>query len=327
MSPPIAPNHPAPPRSTVEWLWRPYVARGKLTLLDGDPGCGKSLVTLDLAARLSCGASLPDDSGPAAPCRSLLLSIEDDADDTIWPRLRAAGADLRQLFVAGANGNFAQLPDILPALEEKIRELGIGLLILDALTTLLPAELASGSAAAVRQVVAPIIQMAIETNIAVVLVRHLTKGSQSRAVCRGLGSIGVAGLARTVLLAGPHPTDASARALTVVKSNLAAIPAPLGYRIGERDGVAVVEWLGPATAGLCAAEQTAPPADAPGVVRATIWLLEALADGPRPAAELLLAAEDSGLCERTLEKAKKQLRVVSKFTHSSDGRCLWYWCP
>jgi len=116
MPPLIAPDCPASPRTAVEWLWHPYVARGKLTLLDGDPGCGKSLLTLDLAARLSRGVSLPGEFASVAPCRTLLLSIEDGADDTIWPRLRAAGADLGQLFVAGADGNFAQLPDVLPAL-------------------------------------------------------------------------------------------------------------------------------------------------------------------------------------------------------------------
>src|SRR5262249_36215914 len=127
--------------------------------------------------------------------------------------------------------------------------------------------------------------------------------------------------------AGPHPTDASAHALTMIKSNLAAIPAPLGYRIGERDGVAAVEWLGPAVPGVCAAEHVSAREDAPGVVRATIWLLEARAGGPRPVAELLLAAEANGLHERTLEKAKKQLGVASRFSRSKDGRCLWYWCP
>src|SRR2546423_15033846 len=89
---------PAP--ADVAWLWRPYVARGKLTLLDGDPGCGKSLLTTDLAARLSRGVSLSGDASPVAPWRTLLLSIEDNAGDTIWPRLRAAGADLGQLFLA-----------------------------------------------------------------------------------------------------------------------------------------------------------------------------------------------------------------------------------
>src|SRR5262245_6979461 len=219
----------------VSWLWRPYVARGKLTLLDGDPGCGKSLVTIDLAARLTRGLPFPDGSAPATPCAALILSVEDDPADTIRPRLIAAGADLDRVFVPAAEGRMPELPRDLRRLEGQIRELGVGLVVLDSLTTLLPSRLATGPAAAVRRVIAPIIHLAVRTNVAVVLVRHLTKKNLGRAVYRGLGSIGISGLARTVLLAGPHPSDQSARALTVLKSNLIAAPAPLGYRLGERD--------------------------------------------------------------------------------------------
>ncbi len=310
----------------VAWLWRPYVARGKLTLLDGDPGCGKSLVTVDLVARLSRGLAFPDGSATPAPCAALILSVEDDPADTIRPRLLAAGADLDRVFVPAAEGRMPQLPRDLRRLEGQIRELGVGLVVLDSLTTLLPSRLSTGPTAAVRRVIAPIIQLAIRTNIGLVLVRHLTKKQQARAVYRGLGSVGIAGLARTVLLAGSHPTDPSARALTVLKSNLIAVPAPLGYRLGERDGTAVVEWLGPAAGGLTPDEPAARP-EAPGVVRATVWLTEALATGPRPVVELLLAAKAAGIRERTLEVAKKQTGVISKLSHSKDGRKLWCWCP
>src|SRR5437899_202093 len=108
--------------TTLDWLWPRYLARGKLAILDGDPEMGKSLVTLDLIARLSRGGPLPDGSVLAEPCTSLLLSAEDDAADTIRPRAEAAGADLARLVVPNFDGHVPQLPHDIPALEELVTE-------------------------------------------------------------------------------------------------------------------------------------------------------------------------------------------------------------
>ena len=89
----------------VEWLWEPYLARGKLSILDGDPGVGKSLVTVDLAARLSRGGPLPDGTPAGRPHVTLFLNAEDSVADTVRPRAEAAGADLdKLLFVTGPDG-------------------------------------------------------------------------------------------------------------------------------------------------------------------------------------------------------------------------------
>src|SRR5581483_9800249 len=94
----------------LDWLWPGYLARGKLVLLDGDPGLGKSLLTLDLIARLGRGRPLPDGSPGPPPCTSVRLSLEDDAADTIRPRAEAAGADLARLLVPAFDGCAPQLP-------------------------------------------------------------------------------------------------------------------------------------------------------------------------------------------------------------------------
>ncbi|MFL5342954.1 MAG: AAA family ATPase [Gemmataceae bacterium] len=308
------------PPTAVDWLWPPYLAAGKLTLLDGDPGCGKSLLTIDLAARLSRGLL-----GTGQPIRTLLLNAEDDPADTILPRLRSADADPNHVFVP--DGDPAELLADLPQLEALVRTQHIGLLIVDPLPAFLATSMAAAGVVAARRALGPVIQMAVRTQTALLAVRHLTKRTGERAVYRGLGSIGIAGLARIVLVADQCRHGSNRYTLTVVKSNLTVAPEPLEYRLADRGGAAVVEWLeaggpaGPAPAGV------AGQPDRPGVVRATLWLLEALANGPRPAAELLVAAAAAGIRERTLEVAKRQLKIESKFQRTPDDRRLWLWCP
>ncbi len=294
--------------SPIGWLWPPYLAAGKLTLLDGDPGGGKSLLTIDLAARLSRCLSMPDGHTLPSARRTLFLNAEDDPCDTILPRLRAANADLDQVFVptgqvgVGEGDALPRFPGDLPRLEALVREQGIDLLVVDSLSAFLPTQLAGGQIIAVRQALAPLARMAIRTGVAVLLVRHLVKDSGVKALYRGQGSIGIAGLARTVLLTERHPRDASCQVLTVIKSNLAAAPAPLPYRLVDRGGVGAVDWLDPAAMPADTGNLAPLRVETPGVVRATIWLLEALAAGPRPAAELLLAARADGIRERPLEQ-------------------------
>jgi hypothetical protein len=104
----------------LDWLWPGYLARGKLALLDGDPGLGKSLIALDLAARLSRGGPLPDDATLPNPGTTVVLSAEDDAADTIRPRLEAAGADLSRVVLPRPAGRVPQFPADLAALDQLV---------------------------------------------------------------------------------------------------------------------------------------------------------------------------------------------------------------
>src|SRR5262245_26190211 len=271
---------PAP----VAWLWRPYLAAGKITLLDGDPQCGKSLVTVDLAARLSRAGPMPDDSPAAGRTRCLILNAEDDIADTILPRLTAAGADLDHVFVPDtADFPNPQLPRDLSRLEALVRQAGVGLVVIDPLLAFVPAELASAGPAIVPHVIRPLAELAARTQAAIVLVRHLVKRAAAKAIHCGLGAVGITGLARTGLLAARDPSHAGHCVLAVAKTNLDEAPPPLGYRVGGRDGIAAVEWLGPTDAAPDLLIAAPPRPEAKGVIRAIDWLLEALRDGPRPA--------------------------------------------
>ena len=141
------------------------------------------------------------------------------------------------------------------------------------------------------------------------LVRHLTKKEGAPAIRRGLGSMSIAGLARTCLIVGHDPRDPAVGLLAVTKTNLAAVPDPLAFRLTPHGNSVVVDWRGPVAAGANDALRLPERAETPGVVKATLWLIEALANGPRHAAELLAAAKSDGISERTLDRAKRSLKV------------------
>src|SRR5262245_47364304 len=125
----------------VTWLWEPYLARGKLTLLDGDPGVGKSMVTVDLAARLSRGSPMPGGTAGGEPKIVLLLNAEDDPADTVQPRAATAGADLgRLIHVSGPGGVPLRFPADVPALEEVVRRFAADLVVIDPMMAFFPPE-------------------------------------------------------------------------------------------------------------------------------------------------------------------------------------------
>lgn len=311
---------------SLDWLWPRYLARGKLAVLDGDPEMGKSLLTIDLIARLGRGAPLPDGSPSPRPCTSVLLSAEDDAADTIRPRAEAAGANLSRLVIPNPGGRVPRFPDDIPALEQTVRERGADLVVIDPLMAFLPPRVAANLDQCVRLALTPLADLAARTGCAVLFLRHLTKVHRGRAVRRGQGSMGILAAVRTALFVAPRPGDPGGRVLTVSKSNVGRRPPALGYRVVESaSGLPVVEWAGrvdlTADEASRADEGAVRPRD-----RAGDWLKRELSCGPRKAADLLAAAAGAGIPERTLERAKAGLRVGSHRTWDHvANRGEWYW--
>ncbi|MEJ7872821.1 MAG: AAA family ATPase, partial [Rubrobacteraceae bacterium] len=234
----------------VRWLWDGRIVLGKLNLVDGDPGTGKSAATTDLAARVSVGKPWPDGS----ECRAggvVLLSAEDGLADTIRPRFDAAGGDPSKAVavstVPDAEGNERQIaiPDDLPTIEAAIERVGALLVVVDPLMAFLPGDVNSHRDQDIRRALAPLARLAERTGAAVVVVRHLNKGVGGNALYRGGGSIGIVGAARSGLLIAKHPEDESRRVLASIKSNLAA-PAPsLVFELASTETGAVrVDWKG-----------------------------------------------------------------------------------
>ncbi|MCI0701936.1 MAG: AAA family ATPase [Planctomycetia bacterium] len=313
------------PAESVRWLWEPYLPRGKLALLDGDPGVGKSLITIDLAARLSRASPLPTGSPSARPHVTLLLGAEDNSRDTVRPRAEAAGADLdRVSIVTAASSAPIYFPQQIPDLEELIRLHAADLVVIDPIMAFLPPEVAANLDQCVRRGLNPLASLAERTDCAILLVRHLRKKDATRAVHRGQGSMGIIAAARTGLLAARHPADPTLGVLAVTKTNVGGSPASIGYRLkSDAAGRAVVEWTGVAE---LSADGLGQPlaAELPMRERAVAWLCEQLANGPRKATELFVAAGEAGIPERTLKRAKQELGTKSHKVQSGD-RAVWYW--
>ncbi len=343
-SPTSPPSSPAPehghttPESRgifntqVTWLWPGRIPFGKLTILDGDPGLGKSTLMLDLAARLTAGRALPDDPAPPhEPARVLLLSAEDAAADTIRPRLEAAHAVIDRVYVLShlpdaVGGGLPLLPRFTPFLGQLVDRFRPCFLVIDPLAAYLGPEINPHSDQGVRQALVQPARLAERTGIAIVLIRHLTKRASRNPLYRGGGSIGLIGAARSGLLVAPDPSDptASRRILASTKSNLATLPPSLAYRLlSALNGVVTVVWEGRSE--LTAESLVDPAAGRPASVldEARSVLRTILADGPLPATVVQRQAAELGLSQSTLRRAREALRVRPRKVGPS-----WVWaCP
>jgi hypothetical protein len=234
----------------VSWLWPSWLALGKLALVDGDPGLGKSAMTLDLAARVSTGKVFPD----GAECEAagaVLLSAEDGLADTIRPRLDAAGADTSRILalatVPDENGHdrLLSIPEDIPLIEKGIRRVGARLVVVDPLMAFLSGETNSHRDQDVRRALAPLAGLAERTGASVLVVRHLNKAAANNPLYRGGGSIGIIGAARMEFVVGKDPQDENRRVVASTKNNLAKPPKSLMFTLEEAEGGSVrANWLG-----------------------------------------------------------------------------------
>ncbi len=315
----------------VRWLWPGRIPLGKLTMLDGDPGLGKSTLTLDVSARVTTRRPFPD-GAPATEGGVVVLTAEDGLADTVRPRLDAMGGDpARVVAVTGVRDTHGELlpltlPDHLDVLRAAIAASAAVLVIIDPFSAYLASYVNSRIDHDVRRTLAPLAALAEETGVALLLIRHLNKASGGPALYRGGGSIGLIAAARSGLLVAEDPDDLTRRVFAVVKANLAPRAPSLAYRLEPTaSGVARLVWAGesPHTATtLLALPENAEERSA--VDDANQWLADWLADGAQPPAEVYAAAKAAGHAARTLERAKAQLGVCSeKRGFGRTGQWVW----
>ncbi len=316
--------------AAVSWLWEPYLARGKLSVLDGDPGTGKSFVTIDVAARVTTGSPMPGGTA-AAPGVVLLLNAEDDARDTIRPRVTAAGGDPDRLRVFAAPGlgleRMPQFPNDLGPLEDAIRETAASLVVIDPMMAFFPPEVSANNDQCIRTALTPLAAIAAATDACILLVRHLRKAGGASAIYRGSGSIGIMGAVRTGLMIARHPDDSDLRVLTLSKTNIGPPGRSLGFRLtSANSGPTRVEWTGPLDVSADDLFGACVPLRAGSRTRerAAEWLRQFLADGRRRAAEVVEAAATAGIPSRTLERVKAVVGVKSEAV-ARAGRVEWWW--
>jgi putative DNA primase/helicase len=315
----------------VEFLWLGRLARGKLSLLAGDPGIGKSQLAIYIAARISNGDRWPD-GGKAERGSVVILSAEDSLSDTLRPRLEAAGAALDRVHVLtatvvdGKPVTFS-LQVHLEMLGAKLTELGdAALIIIDPITSYM-GKIDGHQTVDVRTVLEPLAAFAEKHDVAVLAISHPPKASQSKALHAVTGSLAFVAAARMVFIATKEP-QTDRRLLLPVKNNLGPLAAGLGFSleqrfVGNEILASHVIWdSAPVTTTADEAVAAAFNQGATAMREAVDFLREELSTEARPAQDLRKAATSAGIAWRTVERAKAELGVKSSKSGLREG---WVW--
>ncbi len=325
---PLANVQPEP----VSWLWPGWIPRGRLTLIAGDPGVGKSWFTHAITASVTTGRGL---CGEQNPQTAVLVALEDDPADTLRPRLEALGADLERVHVYAtvwqrdAKGNPApralSFPEDAPLLAEVITRVGAALVIIDPLVAAQNAAIDSHRQAAMRSILQPLHAVAQETGAAVVFTVHLRKSASDNVLYRACGSIDLVAAVRSAIAVGRDPNNPARRGAAVFKSNLAEFPEPVAFRL--ENGRMLIE---PGSAPDLAADKLlGPPAgseERSAVDEAADFLRELLAAGPVEAKAVMKEAKAAGIADITLRRAKAALGItVKRSTRPGEKTGPWVW--
>lgn len=298
----------------VEWLWYPYIPLGKLTVLQGDPGEGKSTFALNVVARITTGQPMPDGVPAKGKRVAIYQCAEDGIADTIKPRLQQAGADCERVAYIIDNDIALTLED--GRIETAIKDTHASVFIIDPIQAFIPPDADMQSATKMRSVLRKLANIADRNKCAVILIGHMNKGGSSKSLYRGLGSIDIAAIARSVLMISRDESRPDIRYMYPIKSSLAPEGPAIAFSFKEHGGIV---WHGKYDL------NTAELMDSITVKttkreRARAKLVQILEHEDRPAKEVYAGLADIGVGSRTVEKAKKELQVT---TYRSGGS--WYW--
>ena len=318
----------------ITWLWPPRIAQGKVTLIAGDPGLGKSMITVAMAAHVSRGTPWPVDRSCCPQGDTIMVSAEDDPGDTIRPRLDAAGADVSRVHVLtmvselDRDGNPRErsfnLAKDIPGLDDLLRQTPeCRLVTIDPVSAYLGGT-DSHNNADIRALLTPLAAMASRHKVAVVAVTHLNKAQQANALYRASGSLAFVAAARAAYSVTKDPDDPDRRLILPLKNNLGDDRTGFAYTIIEADnGAPVLAWEDePVEMTLEDLANAVTERKPRPVETAKAWLNAQLHDGPVLVTELQERAEDEGHAWRTVERAKKELNVRSIKTRF-DGKREW----
>jgi len=330
----------------VDWLWGQRLPLGKCVLVAGEGGLGKSMVLAGIAATVSKGGEWPCGEGESRCGSVIILSAEDDAADTIVPRLIAAGADCSKVHILEAvrkgddDGHRSfNLQVDLPELEKTIDQIDdVLLVIIDPITSYL-GQVDSHKNADIRSVLEPLGKMAAKHHLTVIANTHLSKASGGSANSRVIGSVAFVNHARAAFIVTPDPEDGTRRLFLPSKTNLGKPRDGLAYRIadfafpGPEDGSTIwapyVQWEdAPVT--ISADQAMATLADGAegrnAIEEAKQFLLDVLSEGPRGQKEVKQEAEGSGFPWRTVRRAKDLLGVQAQRAGGIAEKGRWVWC-
>lgn len=304
----------------VEWLWKPYIPLKKITLFRGDPGIGKTFLALMVTAIVSNGHGFPNKSSesgftPATQGNVLFLTAEDDLADTVKPRLRKANADMERVF---SYTDYITFSD--PKFEEIIKEVLPALVIVDPLQAFLGADIDMNRPNEIRPIFSKIRQMAENYNFTLIILEHLNKNLGGKAIYRGLGSMDIPGAARSILTFGCDPKNENIKGFMHTKSNLEKKGDIIGFSISENGAI---EWnLNTALTADMILGNSNLKIGRPSfeIDEAVEFLKTELKGTSKLATDMYTKAEELGISKKTLERAKKEVKVDS---FQKDRK--WYW--
>lgn len=298
----------------VKWLWYPFIPFGKLIIIQGDPGDGKSTLILNIAASLSRGEKLEESMDIAEPLNVIYQTAEDGLADTVKPRLEQARADCKRISIIDESEKSVTMVD--DRLEEAIRKQNAKLLILDPIQAYLGGDTDMNRANEAREMTKKLGGIAERTGCAIVLIGHMNKGGGAKAAYRGMGSIDFFAVARSVVLVGRIEGQENVRAVIQIKNNLAPFGHSKAFELTQ-DGFI---WLGDYD--ITADEVLG------GIVpksskmdQAKHFIKSLMGDKVIVASnEITEMAKAEGIAIRTLNAAKQELGIKAKRINN-----VWYW--
>ena len=306
----------------VEWLWYPYIPYGKITIIEGDPGEGKTTLVLKLAAALSRGLPLPcDDDKEYEPIHIIYQTAEDVIEDTIKPRLEKAGADCSMIRVIDETDKELSMTD--DRLEQAIIETGARLIILDPIQAYIGATVDMHRANEIRPVLKHLGIIAEKHNCAIILIGHMNKASGSKSTYRGLGSIDIQATARSVLLVARLRDKPNIRIMAHDKSSLAPAGDAIGFEMTEDNGMVCI---GPYDITI---DELLSGNEGRGKKKLDIaenFIKEYFGSNKViPSNEIMMEAAKRSIKRNTLLSAKKKLGIISDKEKAEDGTIYWTW--
>ena len=287
----------------IEWLIYPFIPYGKITIIQGDPGEGKTTLVLQIIARLTKGEAIINEKAKQ-PINVIYQTAEDGLGDTIKPRLLSADADCSKVLVIDDKDTPLTMRDV--RLEQAIVETKAKLVVLDPIQGFLGADVDMHRANKIRPVMKHIAELADKYKCAIILIGHMNKCSMGKSTYRGLGSIDFQAAARSVLIVGRIKDEPEIRVVCQTKSSLAPEAKSIAFRLSKENGF---EWIGEYD--VTADDLLSGTAKGTKKQAAIDFLEEFVLNGAKPQTEIMKLAKEKGFSEKPVRTAKDELKIKS----------------
>lgn len=289
----------------IKWVWYPYIPYGKITVVQGDPGEGKTTFVLALIALLTNGEPLPEEETGAEPINVIYQTAEDGLADTIKPRLLSVGADCERVLVIDENEIELTLSD--ERLEQAIRQTGAKVIVLDPIQAYLGGDVDMHRANEIRPIMKRLALLAERTGCAVILIGHMNKMGGAKSAYRGLGSIDIRAAVRSVLVVGRVKDEPTLRIVAHDKSNLAPEGKSIAFELDPDTGFAWKGYCETTVDELLCGNGSLIGKTA----QAEKLLKDLLSEGEMLSEEITSQAKELDISNRTLKIAKQNIGVKS----------------